>query len=309
MADAQAYGAAAAACARGLDHRGALRLLGEMREAGLRPGRPMFGAVIDACARRGKWEEATALLEEMTASGVAPSLRHYSSAIFACALGENPGKGLELLSVMQKKRVSPNSTCVNAAIHGFALLGDWEKSLEILNNMERAHHVVPDSVSYNTAMKACFRSGQHQAGLALFDRMRSYPPNPPRSSSSGGGGGEKASSASHSTKRHPRTFLRVSLPKGGGAAAMAQPPAAAAREATAVIATVAPARLQQSARDAGADSVEKNVGGFVGGAAACREGEERPGVAGGEGVGTAHPRAAVAATGGAKVSAAAGRGK
>lgn len=63
MADSQAYGAAAAACARGLDHRGALRLLGEMREAGLRPGRPMFGAVIDACARRGKWEEATALLE------------------------------------------------------------------------------------------------------------------------------------------------------------------------------------------------------------------------------------------------------
>ncbi|CAB1110738.1 unnamed protein product [Ectocarpus sp. CCAP 1310/34] len=311
MADAQAYGAAAAACARGLDHRGALRLLGEMREAGLRPGRPMFGAVIDACARRGKWEEATALLEEMSASGVAPSLRHYSSAIFACALGENPGKGLELLSVMRKKRVSPNSTCVNAAIHGFALLGDWEKSLEILNNMERAHHVVPDSVSYNTAMKACFRSGQNQAGLALFDRMRSYPPNPPSSGGGGGGGGggEKASSASHSTKRHPRTFLRVSLPKGGGAAAMVQPPAASAREATAVIAAAAPARLQQSARDAGADSVEKNGGGFVGGAAACREGEESPGVAGGEGIGTAHSRAAVAATGGAEVSAAVGRGK
>ncbi|CAM9110063.1 unnamed protein product [Ectocarpus sp. 6 AP-2014] len=279
MADAQAYGAAAAACARGLDHRGALRLLGEMREAGLRPGRPMFGAVIDACARRGKWEEATALLEEMTASGVAPSLRHYSSAIFACALGENPGKGLELLSVMRKKRVSPNSTCVNAAIHGFALLGDWEKSLGILSNMERTYHVVPDS-----------------AGLALFDRMRSYPPNPPRSGGGGGGGGgEKASAASHSTKRHPRTFLRVSLPNGGGAAAMVQPPAVAA-----------PARQQQSARDAGADSVEKNRGGVVGGAVACRE---RAGVAGGEGISTAHPRSAVAATEGAEVSAAGGTGK
>ena len=62
-ADAQAYGAAAAACARGLDDKAAVRLLGEMREAGLRPGRPMFGAVIDACARRGKWEQAVALLE------------------------------------------------------------------------------------------------------------------------------------------------------------------------------------------------------------------------------------------------------
>ncbi|CBJ29291.1 conserved unknown protein [Ectocarpus siliculosus] len=281
MADAQAYGAAAAACARGLDHRGALRLLGEMREARLRPGRPMFGAVIDACARRGKWEEATALLEEMTASGVAPSLRHYSSAIFACALGENPGKGLELLSVMRKKRVSPNSTCVNAAIHGFALLGDWEKSLEILSNMERTYHVVPDS-----------------AGLALFDRMRSYPPNPPRSGGGGSGGGEKASAASHSTKRHPRTFLRVSLPNGGGAAAMVQPAAPAA-----------PARQRQSARDAGADSadsVEKSGGEVVGGAVACRE---RAGVAGGEGISTAHPRSAVAATEGAEVSAAVGAGK
>lgn len=62
-ADAQAYGAAAAACARGHDHKAAVRLLGAMREAGLKPGRPMFGAVIDACARRGKWEQAVALLE------------------------------------------------------------------------------------------------------------------------------------------------------------------------------------------------------------------------------------------------------
>lgn len=62
-ADAQAYGAAAAACARGLDSKAAVRLLVEMREAGLKPGRPMFGAVIDACARRGKWEQAVALLE------------------------------------------------------------------------------------------------------------------------------------------------------------------------------------------------------------------------------------------------------
>lgn len=62
-ADAQAYGAAAAACARGLDSNAAVGLLVEMRKAGLRPGRPMFGAVIDACARRGKWEQAVALLE------------------------------------------------------------------------------------------------------------------------------------------------------------------------------------------------------------------------------------------------------
>lgn len=53
---------------------------------------------------------------------------------------------MELLSVMRKKRVGANSTCVNAAIHGFALLGDWEMALEIVGCMERAYHVVPDSV-------------------------------------------------------------------------------------------------------------------------------------------------------------------
>ncbi|CAM9349025.1 unnamed protein product [Hapterophycus canaliculatus] len=188
-ADAQAYGAAAAACARGLDHKAAVRLLTEMRQAGLRPGRPMFGAVIDACARRGKWEEAIKLLEEMTESGVAPALPHYSSAIFACSLGGNPTKGLELLSSMRKKRVRANSTCVNAAIHGFALLGDWKMALEILGAMEKAFQVVPDSVG----------------GLTLFDRMRSYPPAPPRGLGGPGGlgGGSDLGNAS-AAKRKPR---------------------------------------------------------------------------------------------------------
>eukprot|EP00903_Cladosiphon_okamuranus_P013139 g12253.t1 len=212
-ADAQAYGAAAAACARGLDHKAAVRLLGDMREAGLRPGRPMFGAVIDACARRGKWEQAVALLEEMTASGVAPALRHYSSAIFACSMGENPGKGLELLSKMRKKRVRTNSTCVNAAIHGFTLLGDWETALDILESMERVYQVVPDAVTYNTAMKACFRVGRNQEGLALFDRMRDYPPDSPR-----GGKGTPfffSSSSASSPRGRPRhPFLKVSLRNG-----------------------------------------------------------------------------------------------
>ncbi|CAM9344810.1 unnamed protein product, partial [Scytosiphon promiscuus] len=215
-ADAQAYGAAAAACARGLDHKAAVRLLAEMRQAGLRPGRPMFGAVMDACARRGKWEEAIKLLEEMTESGVAPALAHYSSAIFACSLGENPTKGLELLSSMRKKRVHANSTCVNAAIHGFALLGDWKTALEILGAMEKAFQVVPDAVSYNTAMKACFRAGQNHKGLALFDRMRSYPPAPPRAL--GGGSSSDLTKASATKRRKPpATFpkFQVLFPPNG----------------------------------------------------------------------------------------------
>ncbi|CAN0586717.1 unnamed protein product, partial [Laminaria digitata] len=60
--DVVAYGAAAAACARGLDEERALLLLREMEEDGLKPGAPMFGAVIDAYARRGRWEQALELI-------------------------------------------------------------------------------------------------------------------------------------------------------------------------------------------------------------------------------------------------------
>lgn len=61
-------------------------------------------------------------------------------------------------------------------------------------------------VSYNTAMKACFRVGRNREGLALFDRMRSYPPDPPR-------GDKRAPSSSRAQRRPP--FLKVSLRNGG----------------------------------------------------------------------------------------------
>lgn len=72
-------------------------------------------------------------------------------------------------------------------------------------------------MSYNTAMKACFRAGQNNKGLALFDRMRSYPPAPPRGLSGGGGSSdpEKSSAAKRKT-RAPFPKFEVLLARDEG---------------------------------------------------------------------------------------------
>lgn len=60
-------------------------------------------------------------------------------------------------------------------------------------------------------MKACFRVGRNYEALALFDRMRKHPPEPPR--------GDKRASAPSSTdaRSRPRPpFLKVSLRGSGG---------------------------------------------------------------------------------------------
>eukprot|EP00904_Undaria_pinnatifida_P006923 jgi/Undpi1/3360/HiC_scaffold_15.g06733.m1 len=108
----------------------------------------------------------------MEASSVTPGLKHYSSAIFACSVGRKPERALELLCVMRRRGIPANSTCVNAAMHGFALLQQWTRAVELLWSMEVDYGVAPDAVSYNTAMAACFRAGQHDQALALFNHMR-----------------------------------------------------------------------------------------------------------------------------------------
>ncbi|CAN0343210.1 unnamed protein product, partial [Laminaria digitata] len=109
----------------------------------------------------------------MVASGLTPALKHYSSAIFACSVGHKPERALELLCVMRRKGVPCNSTCVNAAMHGFALLHKWRRAVELLWSMEADYGVAPDAVSYNTAMAACFRAGENDQALALFNHIRS----------------------------------------------------------------------------------------------------------------------------------------
>lgn len=66
-------------------------------------------------------------------------------------------------------------------------------------------------------MKACFRAGQNNKGLTLFDRMRSYPPSPPRDGghSSSSTDLEKASPATKTRKAgKPFPKYQVLFPQG-----------------------------------------------------------------------------------------------
>ena len=72
-------------------------------------------------------------------------------------------------------------------------------------------------------MKACFRVGRNQEGLALFDRMRKYRPDPPRgdkgalaSSSSCSSSPSSPSPESSSRAQRPPPFSKILLRNGAG---------------------------------------------------------------------------------------------
>lgn len=100
----------------------------------------------------------------------------------------------------------------------------------------RSQTINATQVSYNTTMKACFRVGQYQQGLALFDRMRSFPPR-----------GEK-STGTASTKQRRGPSLKVFFPSSEESATAA---AVASRDytTTAVDRAAAAAAVRASAKD------------------------------------------------------------
>lgn len=80
-----------------------------------------YNTAVNACAQSGEWKLALSLVDEMI----------------------HTGEGLP-----------PDSFTFNSVMHGMASVGEWERLLGLLDGMQNIG-VVPDVVSYNTAMNAC----------------------------------------------------------------------------------------------------------------------------------------------------------
>ncbi|KAK9811755.1 hypothetical protein WJX72_009549 [[Myrmecia] bisecta] len=79
------------------------------------------------------------------------------------------------LKFMNVSKIAPNRVCCNALLAAYARAKppQWEKALALLTAMcEAAGEVAPDTVSYNTALKACGNALRLDHAFKVFGSMR-----------------------------------------------------------------------------------------------------------------------------------------
>jgi len=202
------FGAVIRALAQAAEAEKALSVLGQMKAAGHEPDAAVYAAVMRACAARGRLENTVKLMEEMEKEGVAPELPNvaavlqgcdrkadseravmmlralpkynlspttltYNMAMSACAKGGDVGLVKDLLAEMDQGSddIKPDIVTLNTVLDAYKRAHAWEDLLEFLLEMENARNMPPDTVSVNTAIKACKDEGQFDIAFQLFEGM------------------------------------------------------------------------------------------------------------------------------------------
>ena len=125
---------------------------------------PIAAAVLNA--PRGGVRKAVELLFEEKALR-----RRHDPRIFTFLLAQCRNQGrwetaLELLEAMRALAVPVGTITLNAVVDAVGKAGRSVEALRVFESIEE-----PTTVSFNVAMSACYRGGQHAEGFALFQRM------------------------------------------------------------------------------------------------------------------------------------------
>ncbi|CAJ1402599.1 unnamed protein product [Effrenium voratum] len=118
--------------------------------------------VIGACAAARQWQQALALASRADAFGAAALLK---------AVG---GRWHLALHVLRQVR-APDVCLFNVAMSTMRRATQWVWALQLLRHLQEAPKLIPDLISFNTAVGACALGTAWQRGLALFARMPCRP--------------------------------------------------------------------------------------------------------------------------------------
>eukprot|EP00439_Symbiodinium_sp_Y106_P079205 s1190_g17.t3 len=162
--DTIAWNAAITACKKGSQWQGALALLPMMVAQQLRPTLVTFAALVEACGHGLFWDRALVLLEESSRC-MQPDIVLLNATAAAVARGAKWEAALAIYADTHRF-FKPDIIMVNTILAAFAQTWRWEESLSMLRSTRR-----PDSISYNTAMSACFRASHWQCVFELYTQM------------------------------------------------------------------------------------------------------------------------------------------
>ncbi|KAG3077475.1 hypothetical protein PI124_g20526 [Phytophthora idaei] len=135
----------------------AVRVIGRMKERGVKPSVAVYNAVMRACSKAGRVSWAYNVMEKMQVAGLVPDRASFTILINAAIAERDIDKAFETFHLMRTHVTEPDEVAFTCLINGFAREGRVERALNLLEDLLECG-LTPSLVTYNTLMNACAKS-------------------------------------------------------------------------------------------------------------------------------------------------------
>merc|ERR1719421_2834966 len=143
------------ACAANGDLSGAVRVLRDVKHAGLGSGgHQVFCGLIRACLQRKELNHAMELYEEMDKNDITCTLTSFNMLIDALARGGDMTRVARLFRNKYQKNVAPDLVTYSTVIKGYCVKGELEPAMQLFTLM-RKRGIKPDAILFNSILDGC----------------------------------------------------------------------------------------------------------------------------------------------------------
>ncbi|KAL7685251.1 putative T-complex protein 1, eta subunit [Plasmopara halstedii] len=135
----------------------AVRVIGRMKERGIKPTVAVYNAVMRACTKAKRLPWAYNVMEKMQVSGFVPDRASFTILMNAAICEGDLDKAFETFHLMRTHVTEPDEVAFSCLINGFAREGRVERALNLYEDLLECG-LTPSLVTFNTLMNACAKS-------------------------------------------------------------------------------------------------------------------------------------------------------
>ncbi|DBA79649.1 TPA: hypothetical protein ACH3X1_008327 [Trebouxia sp. C0004] len=124
-----------------------------------KPNLLTYNAAISVCSKVGQLGRAIRLLHEMRAAGIAPDVRTYTSLISACGFSREPRMAIQLWSEMHKQGIKPSEWTYTAKAKVESSVGAFDDALRTTQQMQ-ADGITPSKGTWRVIVSMAEQMGR-----------------------------------------------------------------------------------------------------------------------------------------------------
>ncbi|KAA6420539.1 MAG: hypothetical protein FRX49_09700 [Trebouxia sp. A1-2] len=124
-----------------------------------KPNLLTYNAAISVCSRVGQLGRAIRLLHEMRAAGIAPDVRTYTSLISSCGFSRDPRMAMQLWSEMHKQGIKPTEWTYTAKAKVESSVGAFDDALRTTQQMQ-ANGITPSKGTWQVIVSMAEQMGR-----------------------------------------------------------------------------------------------------------------------------------------------------
>ena len=133
----------------------------------------LYVKVMGACCCSRTWTGALTVLEQVSQDGLRPCLRTCTASLVACEIGSRWERSGLLLGSMEKWHLHPVEGTFNPVLEACHSASNWASTLAYLRHMSQSYFV-PDARRYASTARALLKNRMIDGALGIIGEMQQF---------------------------------------------------------------------------------------------------------------------------------------